>query len=442
MRNRNYLNPRENDLASRIQLTKTFLRLWMVFAVAAAVLAYFHNDWYRVAEEIVRLFIPGGLFLYLISKNNDPKWIPWPFYYASLHLFTNVVFRVDTFTLDVFMILPLILSGYIAMKRTHAIWYSGFSALIMMASFAVMEFHHKTPMAIEEPHQSKNVYLIAITVVLSIGLLNHFKTLFDNNIEKLEESLRSVNAYNRDNQLLINLITHDINNHLGRLLMSVEFLEHVQDDPKKFKKHYELAVSSVVDVRDVISNFRMLRGQEEEGDLEVKTKEIRVDGVLQKLELIFKEPLSAKKLKLVKIIHEGVDTVAVEPISFNHHLMANIMGNAIKFSRAEAEVEVSVFNLEDRVCFEITNTASKEHLNNLANMKSKKRVLSKKGTHNESGQGLGMKLVNQIGQFSDVEWQVAWKATEDGNHIRVTNIVTVPRKVEVSEQATPTQKAS
>ena len=438
----NYLNPRENDLASRIQLTKTFLRLWMVFAAAAAVLAYFHDDWYRVAEEVARLFVPGGIFLYLISRNNDPKWIPWPFYYASLHLFTNVVFRVDTFTLDVFMILPLILSGYIAMKRSHAIWYSGYSALIMVASFAVMELHHKTPLAIEEPHQSKNVYMIVIAVVLSIGLLNHFKSLFDNNIEKLEESLKSVNAYNKDNQLLINLITHDINNHLGRLLMSVEFLEHVQDNPKKFKKHYELAVDSVVDVRDVINNFRMLRGHDSDGNLEIKTKEIRVDGVLHKLELIFKESLSAKKLKLVKIIHEGVDTIAVEPISFNHHLMANIMGNAIKFSQDEAEVEISVFNLEDRVCFEITNTADREHLSNLTNMKSKKRIFSKKGTHNESGQGMGMKLVNQIGQFSNVEWQVAWKKSEDGNHVRVTNVVTVPRKVQITEETSSAQKAS
>ena len=223
----NYLNPRENDLSNRIQLTKTFLKLWMVFATAAAIGAYFHDDWFRVGEEIVRLFIPACIFHYLISRKNDPWWIPWPFYYAGIHLFTNVVYRMDTFTLDIFMILPLVLSGYIAMKRSHAIWYSGFLAMTLIASFGVMEFYHQSPLALEEPHQSKNVYLIVVTVVLSIGLLNHFKSLFDSNIKKLEESLKSVNAYNKDNQLLINLITHDINNHLGRLLMSVEFLEHL-----------------------------------------------------------------------------------------------------------------------------------------------------------------------------------------------------------------------
>lgn len=424
-----HLNPKQNDLVNRIQLTKTFLKLWMVFALATMVLVYVHEDMYRVGEEFLRVFCPPVLFHYFLSRSNNPKWIPWPFYYASFHLFTNVFLRVDTFALDIFMVIPLILSGYIAMKRSHAIWYSCFSVAMALGSFAVMELYHKAPLAIEVEHQSKNVYLIMVTIILCTGLLNHFKTLYDENIKKLEESLKSVNAYNKDNQLLINLITHDINNHLNRLLMSVEFLESLHDNPKKYQKYHEQAVSGVMDIRDIISNFKMLRGDDEDdGEFAIKLKEVRVDSVLQKLELIFKESLSTKQLKFVKVIHEGVDTVAVEPISFSHHLMANIMGNAIKFSQDEGEVRVTVYAKEERVCIEVSNRAPKEHLSNLK-MKGKAKVVSKPGTHNEEGQGIGMKLLNQVGQFSNVDWQLFWETSDDGETLCVTNRVTVLPKI-------------
>ncbi len=429
----NYLNPKKNDQANRLHLTKTFLWLWLIFAVAAMVMSYIHDDNLRVTEEFIRLFCPPLIFLYFISKSNNPRWIPWPFYYASFHLFTNVLLRVDTFALDIFMVIPLVLSGYIAMKRSHAIWYSGFSAIMALSSFVMMEFYHKSPFALQVEHQSKNVYLIMITIVLCTGLLNHFKSLFDINIQRLEESLKSVNAYNRDNQLLINLITHDINNHLNRLLMSVEFLENLHENPKKYKKYHEQAVNGVMDIRDIINNFKMLRGHGEEGELEIKTKEVLVESVLQKLELIFEESLLAKQLNIVKMIHKDVDTVAVEPISFSHHLMANIMGNAIKFSQDEAELEFKVYNVKNRVYFEITNTASKEHLSNLVQAKAKKKIVSRKGTHNEQGQGLGMKLVDQVGQLSGVDWQLNWKVCDDNNTLRVTNIVTVPRKISIKK---------
>ena len=88
--------------------------------------------------------------------------------------------------------------------------------------------------------------------------------------------------------------------------------------------------------------------------------------------------------------------------------------------------------MEEKVCFEITNTADKEHLENLVKVREKKKIISLRGTSNESGQGLGIQLVEQIGQFSGVDWKLTWVVNEE-DVLRVTHVVTVPRRLQQTE---------
>ncbi len=114
--------------------------------------------------------------------------------------------------------------------------------------------------------------------------------------------------------------------------------------------------------------------------------ELPLSLAVKKMELLFRQQLLQKNLRLVFEPHDNL-LLRVNADVFLHIILANILSNALKFSPLGGLVRVSARKLSASNEVIIINQAERQHLENLAKVKAGSRVIeSREGTDQESGQ--------------------------------------------------------
>jgi signal transduction histidine kinase len=121
---------------------------------------------------------------------------------------------------------------------------------------------------------------------------------------------------------------------------------------------------------------------------------IHVKEVTAEIEHYFQEVAAVKGIHLSFRIDEQAKIFA-DPNAFTT-IVRNLVDNAIKFTPQQGKIEVSNSIQADKVILKVEDTGigiAQEELHSLFKVTGKK---SKKGTHGESGTGLGLSLVQEL----------------------------------------------
>lgn len=164
-----------------------------------------------------------------------------------------------------------------------------------------------------------------------------------NALEELEASKAELTiAFDKEKDLselksrFVSMASHEFRTPLSTILSSAYLMKQYEgeDDQPKRNKHIQRIVNSVTLLTDILNDFLSV-GKIEEGKIQVRNSIFHVpehiETVIQEMQGIVKEKQS------ISYQHTGNPEVYLDPSLFRHIVM-NLLGNAIKFSKDEGRI--------------------------------------------------------------------------------------------------------
>ncbi len=309
---------------------------------------------------------------------------------AYFYLLITEQFSWHIILQDFITIPPLIFSmGFIVNKRN------------MLALGTIFVVAYPLVMYFSPSKQLHNSALFVAVMIFGamIAMLIFIRSL-ENSIaenEKIREEISRKNKelleLNNQRTKLFSVIAHDLRNPIGSALNISSFLledEHPPDEQKELagliykqnKKAYELLESLL----NWAKNEQGFTGLQQEN---ISLKEIANNAII-----IFEENIKRKELKVKNIISQNIkitaDKVLLETI------FRNLISNAIKFSFQGGEIIISAKEEGNFVTFSIKDSGTGIHPETLANLFTARSVAPSRGTKEEMGAGIGLKLTKDL----------------------------------------------
>lgn len=155
-----------------------------------------------------------------------------------------------------------------------------------------------------------------------------------------EESLRVKNQY-------ISMISHELRQPISQILLSAETLEVSQEkfDMTKKKQYLQFIQNAAENMDEMVENLLFI-GRSENGKIEIERQPIELAEFCQQLiEQLQLNPNQDSRIRLA-IAPETPDRVLLDK-KLLHHILTNLLANALKYSSEEGQVSFVIFTEED-----------------------------------------------------------------------------------------------
>jgi signal transduction histidine kinase len=287
-----------------------------------------------------------------------------------------------------FGILPF-LGAIIAGKRGAIMW----CLITLSASGAFLLLHlngHQFPNAISENGRLiAQAYIVFGWIFLSSIL--SFTYLYHQ--ERHEEAMGKQKTHVEN---LFRVLFHDLGNPLALLQMGMESARTAKD-PLIQARSLDISQKAVNTMVEITENVRqMYHVRESNGPMDCVPTSL--PKVIARLDMLFQTQMREKRIKLMfdPILHQGT-IVIVEPVSFLHQVLANILSNAIKFSNEASliTIEAAPYN-RDYILLKIKDQGIGMTPEQIAQFSSNDIKCSGLGTRGEKGSGFGLNLMRNF----------------------------------------------
>ena len=199
---------------------------------------------------------------------------------------------------------------------------------------------------------------------------------------------------------VVRVLSHDLANPLMVIGASVHMgLKNLTD--KDTQSKLWLRVKRAVEVQtDIITNVRTQRALRD-GKVDSRRSAISVRDVLNEAYFLFEERVAAKGVSWEVDFGGAEDfSVMAEKVGLTHHIIGNIISNAIKFSQHGKIIAIRVTASSREVSIEVRDQGIGMPANLVKNVFDRSLSTSRPGTSGEHGTGFGMPLVkNYIESF-------------------------------------------
>lgn len=214
-------------------------------------------------------------------------------------------------------------------------------------------------------------------------------------IEAQKENVEQINAAlehsNATKDKFFGIIAHDLKAPFNSILGFSNLLKDEYDDfTDKERRQF---ITNIYNASE--SSYKLLENLLEwarlqTGKMEYRPEKIDLSNITDEITGLLDSAATAKKIKLTTSI--PINTLIYADENMVKTTVRNIVSNAIKFTNTDGEITISSEERNHEVEMSVTDNGigiSPEVLNNLFNLDSSHNV---KGTHNESGTGLGLIL--------------------------------------------------
>lgn len=192
---------------------------------------------------------------------------------------------------------------------------------------------------------------------------------------------------------LFRVLCHDIGNPLALLQMGIGQAKDAST-PERRDRSLEISSRAVNSLSDLTHNVRRMYALKE-GKVSVECSPMELKFALDQIHFLYQKPLAEKAVTLHYNLEdfEGV-VVMVDPVSFVHQVLGNIVSNAIKFSERGQKITIALKPLGPRK-LELTVKDQgigmpQDILEKLFDAHAR---TSRPGTSGERGTGFGMPLM-------------------------------------------------
>lgn len=237
--------------------------------------------------------------------------------------------------------------------------------------------------------------LLARRILLSNKALHQLNVSLESQIKSRTTQLEKLNKVK---DRLLSVISHDLKSPLHSLrgLLTLFHQNHISENElKELTREVEAELSRTTLLMENLlsSSANQLKGYA------VKMSKFDLYAMLNEVVDLYGTSIKKKNLVIQKNLNSPLWIVSDSDVMKT--VIRNILGNAIKFSNPDGLIQIQVNLLTESVSIEIKDFGTGMDQATLNSILKKDGVLSRNGTANEKGTGLGLMLVddyvNRIG---------------------------------------------
>ena len=213
--------------------------------------------------------------------------------------------------------------------------------------------------------------------------------------EKIKDSNKNLEESIKEKDKFLSMIAHDLRDPFNILIgYSDLILDNFNSLSKDELKKYVLVINSSSN-----NSFNLLKNlidwsNTESGRIIFTPKKLNLSTIIEFTILSLKYAASSKKINISFKFENDYYVFADE--NMLKTVLRNLISNAIKFSYKNTEILINLFEEKSNFIVTITDSGIGISKENLHKIFSPEFSLSQKGTMNEKGTGLGLKICNEF----------------------------------------------
>lgn len=229
------------------------------------------------------------------------------------------------------------------------------------------------------------------TIFFSLLIHGVYYFQFRKYTKKITETTLEQRHLQEQWSLLLSSVIHDFNNSITILHMNIQ----AQSEKTPDSKFMESAKGSLNRIQKMISNLKVMRSSFSVSQ-KIAYDNVDLCEILSTLPLLFQESIKRKELNIDIQTPTNQDCkINANPITLVHHILANILSNAVKFCPIKGKIKINLSKDNSKYVISILNPVES------IDPKQKKifeqlLVASTKGSLGELGHGLGLFLVRKF----------------------------------------------
>lgn len=248
-------------------------------------------------------------------------------------------------------------------------------------------------------------------IVGSVGYLLMLKDLDEQQIRNKNEKIESDNVMlkelNSKKDKFFSIIAHDLKGPIGGLLNLGEILHKKHDELPADKREelFRLLVASTKETSNLLENL-LQWSRSETKQIEMSPRQLKIDTLVNKSLNLLRQHIEEKDIVIRKDIDETIHVWADQ--NMIDTVLRNLLSNAIKYVNKKGRINIKcqLDITSNQVSISINDNGigiDQEVLTRLFNIDNNH---STKGTLNEPGTGLGLKICKEFVHANEGKIQV------------------------------------
>jgi signal transduction histidine kinase len=303
--------------------------------------------------------------------------------YYSIKILIQKKFINYPFAIGFILVLPSILQDYLIVFDLRL-----FHDISSLNTISILLFFYSINLILKQHFFYQKIILMEkdYSVKLEKEVSQKTKDLIQTN-DKLIESNNLKNK-------LFSIISHDLRSPLDALNEVLYLFRNKKLDNKQLKNHI-LDLSEYLERNQFLLENLLNWSYGQMRDEPLNIEKINLNQILMEVYDIMLPSAEKKSIRL-NLQLEGTN----HWVYWNRHalnlVMINLINNSIKFTHSEGLIDFGFISNEDNYTIFIKDNGVGIDSERLMNINSEKELTSLKGTNNERGAGIGLKLCNEI----------------------------------------------
>jgi len=282
------------------------------------------------------------------------------------------------------------------LKRTAAIVCL---SLLTIVCFVFIRFTDTTPWMLEQlPHSRVLINMISAMGLAFAGLIyyRYEQILYEQRLQQSQLTLEKKNSEleesNTTKEKLFSIIAHDLRSPIAQLKNTLDMAHQQLLTPDQFNKLVEHISLHVKQLQGGLDNL-LQWSNSQLGGIEAQPQKIDFTSIITQVVSLMQAELENKSIQL-QIRSEG-GLIWADP---NHLqlILRNLLSNAVKYSYKNGVIDIHHYTRNHEVMIAISDEGCGMDKVTLDNLFSAANIISKRGTLNEKGTGLGLKLCKEF----------------------------------------------
>ena len=238
------------------------------------------------------------------------------------------------------------------------------------------------------------ILILVSALVLALILLNRKLRAKNGIISAQRGELQKANRL-KDN--MFSIIAHDLRGPVGTLSGLLEFLD--ADTAREDKESYEEVLETVKDSASstyVLLENLLTWARQQKNEISFEPKSANLTELIDEIMQLKQPAAESKKIQLRHTLSE--ELVGTFDKNMIHLVIRNLVDNAIKFTPEGGKVDIAGEIKEEKVQIAVADSGVGIREEVRKKLFDKYQLYSSKGTINERGSGLGLKLCHEFVQ--------------------------------------------
>ncbi|NIK74902.1 signal transduction histidine kinase [Thermonema lapsum] len=289
------------------------------------------------------------------------------------------------------------------LKYTEAARFEYESAL-KAQKIKILE-QEKSIAQLKERQQLYLNYILGVVLLFAVGLSALYYRRYVHNkqlrqdLEKqkaiIEEQNYHLSQLNQTKDMLFSIISHDIRSPLNSL---VGFLDVISTQAASFSKEEMVMLlhrlsASVYGLRELIDNLLMW-ARSQSDSIRFSPITFDLNQTIHRVIALFQQNAAQKDIHVHTELSGSLELTAdPQMVAF---IVRNLVSNALKFTSSGGDIYLKAYTQDHKCYIHVKDTGIGIPAEDITKLFKQNEIYSRKGTNNERGSGLGLKLAYQF----------------------------------------------